>query len=243
MQHYAWNWGILVTQPYVFWILSGLLWTMLVALAGWVLALALGSILGVARTVPNRVVRALAAAYVEYFRNVPLLVQIFLWYFVLPELLPEAAGRWLKRDLPNAEFWTAVLSLGTYTACRVGETLRAGIESISRGQTSAGLSSGLTMAQVYGYILLPVAYRVTVPALTSEFINIFKNSALALTIGVLELTSRTRQIAEFTYNAIELFTCATVIYALISLVVTYAMRIAESRARLPGMIASQPTDA
>ncbi len=133
---------------------------------------------------------ASADALTRFFGNfnsimgvVTLLVQIFLWYFVLPELLPEGAGRWLKRDLSNAEFWTAVLSLGTYTACRVGETLRAGIESISRGQTSAGLSSGLTMAQVYGYILLPVAYRVTVPALTSEFINIFKNSALALTIG------------------------------------------------------------
>jgi glutamate/aspartate transport system permease protein len=243
MERYAWNWAVLVTEPYAYWILSGLMWTCLVALAGWVLALILGSLLGIARTMQNRVVRALAAIYVEYFRNVPLLVQIFLWYFVLPELLPNAAGMWLKRDLPHAEFWTAVASLGTYTACRVGETLRAGIDSISKGQTLAGLASGLSRPQVYRYILLPVAYRITVPALTSEFINIFKNSALALTIGVLELTSRTRQIAEYTYQAIELFTAATLIYALISLIVIYAMRIVEKRARLPGMIASQPTDA
>src|SRR5262245_8220639 len=127
MERYAWNWWILVSEPYVYWILSGLMWTFLVALAGWALALVLGSLLGIARTMQNRVVRALAAAYVEYFRNVPLLVQIFVWYFVLPELLPEEAGRWLKRDLPHAEYWTAVVSLGTYTACRVGETLRAGI--------------------------------------------------------------------------------------------------------------------
>jgi len=142
-----------------------------------------------------------------------------------------------------AEFWTAVISLGTYTAARVGESVRAGIESVGRGQTYAGLATGLTLPQVYRHILLPVGYRVTVPALTSELVNVFKNSALALTIGVLELTSRTRQIAEYTYQVIELFTAATVIYALISLLVIFAMRRLEARARLPGMIASQPTDA
>ena len=151
-----------------------------VSLVGWVIALVLGSIVGIARTVKQPLVRWIAAAYVEIFRNVPLLVQIFLWYFVLPELLPPAAGTWLKRDLPNAEFWTAAVSLGTYTACRVAEQLRAGIQAIAGGQASAGLASGLTTVQVYRYILLPVAFRIIVPALTSEFLNIFKNSSLAL---------------------------------------------------------------
>lgn len=236
MERYAWNWAVLVTEPYVWWLLSGVTLTVLVALAGWVIALALGAVIGIARTVRQPAIRAAAAAYVEIFRNIPLLVQIFLWYFVLPELLPAEAGRWLKRDLPHAEFWTAVVSIGTYTAARVGEQIRAGIEAIGQGQTNAGLASGLTMTQVYRYILLPVGFRTTVPALTSELVNIFKNSALALTIGVLETTSRTRQVAEYTYNTIELFGAATAVYALISIAVIAAMGVLERRARLPGTI-------
>jgi glutamate/aspartate transport system permease protein len=234
---YNWNWAILVTEPYLLWMLSGLLWTILASLAGWILALVLGSLVGIARTVRPPVVRAVAAAYVEIFRNVPLLVQLFLWYFVLPELLPPAAGTWLKRDLPFAEFWTAVVSLGTYTACRIAEQLRAGIEAIAGGQARAGLATGLTTAQVYRYILLPVAYRIIVPALTSEFLNIFKNSSLALTIGLLELTSRSRQISEYTYQPIEVFTATTLLYCLIALVVAAGMRLVEKRSILPGMIA------
>jgi glutamate/aspartate transport system permease protein len=234
---YNWNWAILVTEPYLLWMLSGLLWTILVSLAGWVLAMLLGAIVGIARTVKQPMVRAIAAAYVEIFRNIPLLVQLFLWYFVLPELLPPAAGTWLKRDLPYAEFWTAVVSLGTYTACRIAEQLRAGIEAIAGGQARAGLATGLTIVQVYRYILLPVAYRIIVPALTSEFLNIFKNSSLALTIGLLELTSRSRQISEYTYQPIEVFTAATLLYCLIALIVAAGMRIVEKRSILPGMIA------
>jgi glutamate/aspartate transport system permease protein len=234
---YNWNWAILVTEPYLLWMLSGLLWTILVSLAGWVLAMLLGAIVGIARAVKQPMVRAIAAAYVEIFRNIPLLVQLFLWYFVLPELLPPAAGTWLKRDLPYAEFWTAVVSLGTYTACRIAEQLRAGIEAIAGGQARAGLATGLTTVQVYRYILLPVAYRIIVPALTSEFLNIFKNSSLALTIGLLELTSRSRQISEYTYQPIETFTAATLLYCLIALIVAAGMRIVEKRSILPGMIA------
>jgi glutamate/aspartate transport system permease protein len=234
---YNWNWAVLITEPYLMWMIQGLLWTVLVSLAGWVLALLLGSVVGVARTVRLPAVRAIAAAYVEIFRNVPLLVQLFLWYFVLPELLPPAAGTWLKRDLPFAEFWTAVVSLGTYTACRVAEQLRAGIEAIAGGQARAGLATGLTTAQVYRYILLPIAYRIIVPALTSEFLNIFKNSSLALTIGLLELTSRSRQISEYTYQPIEVFTAATSLYCLIALIIAAAMRFVEKRSILPGMIA------
>jgi glutamate/aspartate transport system permease protein len=217
--------------------MSGLLWTLLVAGAGWVIALLLGSLIGVARTVSSRPVRVLATAYVELFRNIPLLVQIFLFYFVLPEVLPREAGRWLKRELPEPEFWTAVVSLGLYTACRVAEQVRSGIQSIPRGQTYAGLATGLTRWQVYRWILLPVAYRITIPAMTSEFLNIFKNSSLALTIGVLELTSRTRQVSEYSYHSIEAFTAASVLYALITLIITLAMRLVERRAHIPGTIA------
>jgi glutamate/aspartate transport system permease protein len=234
---YHWNWDVLFGPPYLGWILSGLGWTVTVALAAWAIAFPLGSLLGIARTLKTPVIRAVAGAYVELFRNIPLLVQLFLWYFVLPELLPKSWGTWLKRDLDNAEVWTAVICLGLYTAVRVGEQVRSGIESISRGQTYAGLATGLSRVQVYRHVLLPVAYRIIVPALTTEFLSIFKNSSLALTIGVLELTGQTRRISEYTFQPIEMFLTATALYGAVTLAVTGIMAVVEHRTRLPGMVA------
>jgi glutamate/aspartate transport system permease protein len=235
--NYNWNWVILVQEPYFGWLLTGLMWTVLVAGAAWIIAFLLGSLIGIARTVPSAWVRALGIAYVELFRNVPLLVQMFLWYFVFPEVVPDAAGRWLKRDLPYPEYWTAVVCLGTYTAARVAEQVRAGIEAVPRGQTAAARSIGLSDAQVYRYVLLPVGYRIIVPPLTSEFLTIFKNSSLALTIGVLELTAQSRQIENYTFQGFEAFTAATVLYLLITLVVVVIMRRVEARTRVPGYTA------
>lgn len=234
---YNWNWGILLQDPYLGWLISGVGWTLAVASAAWIIAFSLGSIVGVARTLPNRWLRGAATAYVELFRNVPLLVQLFIWYFVVPELLPDDWGRWVKRDLPLPEYTTAVIGLGVYTASRVAEQVRSGIESISRGQSLAGYASGLTTAQLYRYVLLPVAYRLIVPPLTSEFLTIFKNSSLALTIGVLELTAQSRQITEYTFQGFEAFTAATVMYVVITLTVTAGMSLVERRARIPGFIA------
>ncbi|MGJ3263364.1 MAG: amino acid ABC transporter permease [Salinarimonas sp.] len=234
---YNWNWGVLLEDPYLGWLISGVGWTLAVSAAAWVIAFALGSIVGVARTLPNRFVRGAATAYVELFRNIPLLVQLFLWYFVVPELLPEDWGRWVKRDLPLPEYTTAVVGLGFYTASRVAEQVRSGIESIPRGQALAGYASGLTTGQLYRYILLPVGYRLIIPPLTSEFLTIFKNSSLALTIGVLELTAQSRQITEYTFQGFEAFTAATIIYVVITLSVTAAMGLVERRARMPGFIA------
>ena len=235
-------------QAYFQWIVSGLGWTVAVASAAWVITFLLGSIIGIARTLEQpqtrhwttvaiRVGRGLATAYVEVFRNIPLLVQMFLWFFVIPELLPENTGRWIKRDLPLPEFWTAVVCLGMYHASRTAEQVRAGIESIPRGQTSAGLAMGLTQLQVYRYILLPVSYRIIIPPLTSDFMGIFKNSSVALTIGVLELTAQARQITEYTFNGFEAFAAATVLYLLVTLTVVSVMRVVERRVHIPGTIA------
>jgi glutamate/aspartate transport system permease protein len=234
---YNWDWSVLFRDPYREWILSGLAATLLVAIASWVIAIVLGSIIGIMRTLPSRFARAIGTAYVELFRNIPLLVQIFLFYFVLPEVVPDPMGRWLKRDLPNPEFCIAVLSLGLYTACRVAEQVRAGIQSIGPGPTNAGLATGLRLVDVYRLILLPIAYRSTIPAMTNEFLNVFKNSALALTIGVLELTARTRQVSEATYHSLEAFVAASVIYASISFIVTVAMKGVEQYGKLPGTLA------
>ena len=224
---YNWNWGVLLQDPYFGWVWSGLGWTIMTACAAWMIAFSLGSVIGVMRTTNIGVLRAIGTAYVELFRNVPLLVQMFLWYFVFPELLPSDAGMWVKRDLPLPSFSTAVVCLGTYTASRVAEQVRAGIESIGQGQRYAGLAMGLTPAQVYRYVLLPVGYRIIIPPLTSDFLGVFKNSSLALTIGVLELTAQTRQIEEYTFQGFEAFTAATFLYCFVTFIVMTIMREVE----------------
>lgn len=234
--NYNWDWGVLFQEPYFEWIVTGFGWTITVSLAAWVLAFSLGSAIGIMRTTDSRLLRAIGTCYVETFRNIPLLVQMFLWYFIFPELLPEAAGLWVKRGMPMPEFTTAAVCLGLYTASRVAEQVRAGIQSVGQGQRHAGLAMGLTPAQVYRYVLLPVSYRIIIPPMTSEFLTIFKNSSLALTIGVLELTAQARQIEEYTFQGFEAFTTATVLYICVTSVVMSLMRVVEGRVLIPGMI-------
>jgi glutamate/aspartate transport system permease protein len=148
---------------------------------------------------------------------VPLIVQMFLWYFVAPELLPGEAGRWVKREMPLPEFTTAVVALGLFTAARVAVQVAAGLNSLSRGQRNAALALGMTETQAYRYVLLPNAARIMVPTLTTEFMSIVKNSAVALTIGLFELTASSRSIAEYTFQGFEAFTAATVIYIVLAL--------------------------
>jgi glutamate/aspartate transport system permease protein len=247
------DWKVFLEQApsggmtYLGWLGSGVMWTLLVSVFAWIIAFTLGSVLGVMRTTPLRLPRAIATTYVELFRNVPLLVQMFLWYFVMPELVPERLGNWLKQDLPNLvelpfaqfsmwEFTAAVLCLGLYTASRVAEQVRAGILSLPRGQTNAGLAMGFTLAQVYRFVLVPMAFRIIIPPMTSEFLTIFKNSSTALTIGVLELTAQSRQISEYTFKTFEAFTAATLIYIVITLTVIFFMRWLEGRVAVPGYI-------
>ncbi|HTO34229.1 MAG TPA: amino acid ABC transporter permease [Pararhizobium sp.] len=227
--HYNWDWSILLQEPYLHWLISGTGWTIAVSLAAWVIAVTVGSLIGIARTLPNRMVAGIATAYTEIFRNIPLLVQLFLWYFVLPEIVPEPLGHWIKRDLPLPEYTTAVIGLGFYTAARISEQVRAGIQSLSRGLSMAGYAQGLTLTQVYRHILLPVAFRLIVPPFTTEFLTVFKNSSLALTIGVLELTAQSGQISEYSFHSFEAYTAATVIYILITMGVTAVMTVIERR--------------
>jgi len=238
---YNWNWGI-------FWQLSpegqgtyfdtllwGMGWTLAVSLIAWIIALTLGCIVGVLRTTPFKWAGRTGNVYVEVFRNIPLLVQMFLWYFVLPELLPEAVGTWLKQ-LPQSSFWTAVVCLGFYTSARVAEQVRAGIQSMPGGQRLAGTALGLTLPQTYRYVLLPMTFRIILPPLTSEFLNIIKNSSVALTIGLMELTARARSMQEFSFQVFEAFTAATLIYLAVNIVVVIAMRALERGVQVPGFI-------
>jgi len=242
---YNWNWGIFwQLSPdgrgtYLDTLIAGLAWTLATALAAWVIALILGMIVGVIRTTPVRWLRLLGDAWVEIFRNVPLLVQMFLWFFVFPELLPAAAGTWLKQ-LPRSAFYTAVVCLGLYTSARVAEQTRAGIQSLARGQRMAGIALGLTLPQTYRFVLLPMALRIVMPPLTSEFLNVIKNSAVALTIGLVELTAAARSIQEFSFQVFEAFTAATLIYMALNLLVVTGMRWLEKRLAVPGLLGGGP---
>jgi len=239
---YHWNWDVLLhmsqdgSGPYWQTLLSGLQVTLATALCAWTLALALGSLVGVCRTLSSPVIAGLARGYVELFRNIPLLVQLFLWYFVLPEVLPTEIGTWLKQ-LPQAAFMMAVIGLGFYTSARVAEQLRAGIHALPQGQRHAALALGMTTAQTYRVVLLPMAYRLILPPLTSEFLNIIKNTAVALTIGLMELTARAYAIQEETYQIFEAFIAATLIYLAVNSLVTVLMRRLEKRVAVPGYIA------
>ena len=220
-------------------IVSGIYWTLAVSACAWVIALVIGSVIGTIRTTQQPWLVRFGNAWVELFRNIPLLVQMFLWYFVLPEVLPTDIGDWLKQ-LPDASFYTAVVALGFYTSARVSEQVRAGILSLARGQRFAGLALGLTLPQTYLYVLLPMAYRIILPPLTSEFLNVIKNSAVALTIGLLELTARARAMQEMSFQVFEAFTAATVIYIIINIAVTFGMRWVERRSAVPGLIGAAP---
>ena len=242
---YNWHWKIFWDQApdgtgtYLHFLLVGLGWTLATALAAWVIALAVGSVVGTLRTAPNRWVVRICAGYVEIFRNIPLLVQMFLWYFVLPELLPKALGDWMKQIPPPwGSYFPAVLCLGIYTSVRIAEQVRAGIQSLPRGQMMAGTALGLELPQTYRFVILPMTFRIILPPLTSEFMNCIKNSSVALTIGVMEVTARGRAMQEFSFQFFEAFTAATIIYLLTNIIVVFGMRWVEHRVRVPGFIGS-----
>jgi glutamate/aspartate transport system permease protein len=206
------------------------------------LALSIGAVVGTLRTTPHRWVVRLGNGYVEVFRNVPLIVQMFLWFFVMPELLPKGLGDWVKQMPPPwGSYLPAVLCLGLYTSVRIAEQVKSGIGSLSRGQGMAGTALGLTLGQTYRFVLLPQAFRIVLPPLTSEFMNVIKNSSVALTIGLLELTGRARAMQEFSFKVFEAFAAATVIYLLTNLVVVFAMRALEKKVRVPGLISASPS--
>ncbi len=238
---YHWNWRIFWDPSPegigTYWdmLLQGLLTTLEVSALAWLVALALGTVMGVLRTLSNPLARSVGTAWVELFRNIPLLVQLFLWYFVLPEVVPVAAGDWLK-SLQDAPFVISAAGIGLFMSARVAEQVRAGLGALPRGQGLAGTALGLTVPQTYRYVLLPMAFRIILPPLTSELINTVKNTSVALTIGLAELTARARAMQEFSFQVFEAFTAATAGYLVVNLLATLLMRWLERRVRVPGYV-------
>ncbi len=212
---------------YLDWMLSAWGWTLSVAVLALIVALALGSLMGILRTVPNKKLVLLGNAWVELFRNIPLLVQLFLWYHVLPAIVP------VLKEVPS--FVLVVLALGFFTSARIAEQVRAGIQSLPTGQRYAGLAMGLTLAQTYRYVLLPVAYRVIIPPLTSESMNIIKNSSVAFAVSIAELTMFAMQAQEETSRGVEIYLAVTGLYFASAFIINRIALFVEHRVAVPGL--------
>jgi len=220
---------------YLDWLLTAWGWTLAVAGLGLTIAFIVGAVMGTLRTLPDtgrgiRVLVRFATAWVELFRNIPVLVQVFLWYHVIPAfILP-------LKLLPS--YWLVSIALGFYTSARIAEQVRAGIQSLPSGQRAAATALGLTTTQTYRYIILPMALRIVIPPLTSESMNAVKNSSVAFAVSVPELTLFAMQAQEETSHGVEIYLAVTALYALSAFGVNRVMALIEKRSRIPGFIVS-----
>lgn len=235
----TWDWQVFLKddgsgRTYLEWMLDAWGWTLSVAGASWVVAMLVGALIGTLRTLPYSpwLVR-LANAWVELFRNVPLLVQIFIWYFVVPKIFP------VMKDLSS--FVLVVFALGFFTSARIAEQVRAGVQALPRGQRYAGMAMGFTTAQTYRYVILPMAFRIIIPPLTSESMNLLKNSSVAFAVSIAELTMFAMQAQEETARGVEVYLAVTGLYMLSAFAINRVMAFIERRARVPGFIASAGT--
>ena len=215
-------------QTYLQWLMQAWGWTLSVALLALVIALLVGTLVGILRTVPNKVLSTLGEAWTELFRNIPLIVQLFIWYFVMPRIIPALAS------VPG--FLLAVLGLGFFTSARIAEQIKAGILALPKGQRYAGLAVGLTLPQTYRYVLMPMAFRIVIPPLTSESMNIVKNSSVAFAVQIAELTFFAQQAAEETSHGIEIYLAVTLLYFISAFVINRIATFIERRMQIPGMV-------
>jgi glutamate/aspartate transport system permease protein len=221
-------------RTYLEWMFDAWGWTLAVAGSAWVVAMLVGALMGTLRTLPNSpwLVR-FANVWVELFRNIPLLVQIFLWYFVVPKMFPA------MQQVPG--FVLVVFALGFFTSARIAEQVRAGIQAMPRGQRYAAMAVGFTTPQTYRYVLLPMAFRIILPPLTSESMNLLKNSSVAFAVSIAELTMFAMQAGEETSKPTEVYLAVTVLYALSAFAVNRVMAFIEKKAQVPGFIVAGGT--
>ena len=232
----SWDWNFFLQdtgggRTYLQWMLDAWGWTLSVAGASWVVAMVFGALFGTLRTLPNSpILTRLANAWVELFRNIPLLVQIFLWYFVVPKIFP------VLKSLPS--FVLVVFALGFFTSARIAEQVRAGIQALPRGQSYAGMAMGFTTAQTYRYVILPMAFRIILPPLTSESMSLLKNSSVAFAVSIAELTMYAMQVQEETSRGVEVYLAVTALYAVSAFAVNRVMAFVEKKVQIPGYIAA-----
>lgn len=216
--NYQFDWAVVTSGRYFDWLVEGLVTTLKLSAVSIGIAFVVGLVIAILRMSPLRIARGFALGYLEFFRNTPLLVQIFFWYFGSYKVLPAAVNDWLNQG--NFEFAAAVIALSIYTSAFIAEDIRSGVRAIPKEQMEAGRSSGFSYLRVMQHVILPQAVRLTVPPLINQFLNLVKNSSLAMTIGVAEVTYQARQIESYSFKGFEAFTAATLIYLVISLVIT-----------------------
>jgi glutamate/aspartate transport system permease protein len=235
----TWDWQVFLQddgggRTYLEWMIDAWGWTLAVAGCAWVVAMLFGAVIGTLRTLPDRpwIVR-LANAWVELFRNIPILVQLFIWYFVVPKAFP------VFQQVPG--FVLVVFALGFFTSARIAEQVRAGVQALPRGQRNAAMAMGFTTFQAYRYVLLPMAFRIILPPLTSESMNLLKNSSVAFAVSIAELTMFAMQAQEETSRGIEIYLAVTGLYALSAFAVNRIFAWIERRVQIPGFIAAGAT--
>ena len=230
----TWDWQVFLQddgsgRTYLEWMFEAWRWTLAVAGSAWLVAMVVGAVMGTLRTLQDSpwLVR-LANAWVELFRNIPLLVQIFLWYFVVPKIIPAF------QQVPG--FVLVVLGLGFFTSARIAEQFRAGIQALPRGQRYAAMAMGFSTWQTYRHVLLPMAFRIILPPLTSESMNLLKNSSVAFAVSIAELTMFAMQAQEETSRGIEIYLAVTALYAGSAFAVNRVFALIEKKMRVPGFI-------
>ncbi len=235
----SWDWQVFLNddgsgRTYLQWMMDAWGWTLAVAGCSWVVALLTGGLMGTLRTLPNSpwLVR-LANVWVELFRNIPLLVQIFIWYFVVPKIFP------VMQQVPS--FLLVVFALGFFTSARIAEQVRAGVQALPRGQRYAGMAMGFTTAQTYRYVILPMAFRIIIPPLTSESMNLLKNSSVAFAVSIAELTMFAMQAQEETSRGVEVYLAVTLLYAVSAFAVNRVMAFVEKKVQIPGFVVAGAT--
>ena len=235
----TWDWQVFLNddgsgRTYLQWMIDAWGWTLAVAGSSWVVAVLVGFFMGTLRTLPNSpLLVRLAGGWVELFRNIPLLVQIFLWYFVVPKVFP------VMQQVPG--FVLVVFALGFFTSARLAEQVRAGIQALPEGQRYAGMAMGFTTAQTYRYVILPMAFRIILPPLTSESMNLLKNSSVAFAVSIAELTMFAMQAQEETSRGVEIYLAVTLMYAVSAFAVNRLMALVERRVQIPGFIVAGGT--
>ncbi len=230
----TWDWKVFLNddgsgRTYLQWMFDAWGWTLAVAGASWVVAMVVGLIFGTLRTLPNSpVLTRIANIWVVLFRTIPLLVQIFIWYFVIPKIFPP------MKDVPG--FILVVFALGFFTSARIAEQVRAGVQALPRGQRYAGMAMGFTTAQTYRYVILPMALRIIIPPLTSESMNLLKNSSVAFAVSIAELTMFAMQAQEETSRGIEIYLAVTASYAVSAFAINRIFALIEKKAQIPGYV-------
>jgi len=240
--NYQWDWGLLFqtseiygeTYLWLFCISVG--WTLMLSMASWAIALSMGTAVGIMRCVPNRPARLFALGYVQVFRGIPLIVQMFLWYFIVPELWAPIKEWTLSTSTGTVQFTAACVCLGLFTSARITEQVRSGITALPPGAAGAAKALGLTPFQSYRYVILPQVFRTIFPPLTSELMNLIKNSSIAMTIGFAELTFRAREVGETTFSYFESFTIVTVAYIAIAYTANRLAHFYERRLDKTGLV-------